>query len=297
MQEAQLHYIAAIRSTADPKIKSYSQAALAELAKSNGGAATQQPGFSIQNQSMVQNSINFGVAPQMAPGVFASAAYQGRNKPGLSSLPWAKVTKDDQRQKANQMIDQQADFTSAGMLNMGNAEAAAVQRDGQYKANGARTAATLTSQDMARAKIQGTNQPLFTQAEIQAAQQKGDIASQDAMLEANQRSLEAVQYAKAKVWETQAAAKNLQDQLNAPVTVGGAKLKAEGTNLYVRNFDTPTIDPGPPLKAEPGRLQVVTPLGATPRYWENSPGTKSGGSKDDGNGANARSSVYGKVMQ
>jgi hypothetical protein len=212
-----------------------------------------------------------------------------------SGLPWSSVGKDDSKQRANQMIDQQADRTSAGILLMGNGEAASVQREGQWRAATARTSATQTAQDMSRATYQ--HMPIYSAADIQAAQQRGDVASLEAMRDANERSVEAVNYAKAKVWETQAAAKNLQEQLNAPATAGGAKLKAEGTNLYVRNFDTPLVDPGPPMKAQPGKLEVVNPLAATSKSWENKQGTNSGG-KSNATNANAKTSasVYGQVL-
>jgi tetratricopeptide (TPR) repeat protein len=286
--EAQAHYVAAIRLTKDPTIKSYSQVALNGILRT-GQTPYPVPGLQmapggLNNRPMAQNSMGSPIAPQMAPG-FKTA----------SGLPWSSVGKDDSKQRANQMIDQQADRTSAGILLMGNGEAASVQREGQWRAATARTSATQTAQDMSRATYQ--HMPIYSAADIQAAQQRGDVASLEAMRDANERSVEAVNYAKAKVWETQAAAKNLQEQLNAPATAGGAKLKAEGTNLYVRNFDTPLVDPGPPMKAQPGKLEVVNPLAATSKSWENKQGTNSGG-KSNATNANAKTSasVYGQVL-
>jgi len=286
MAEAQAHYGAAIRLSKDPQIKSYSQVALNGILKTGQApypvTGLQMSPGGLNNMGMAQNSMGSPLTPQMAPG------YRG--------LPATAFQQLDPKARANQMIDQQADRTSAGMLLMGSGEAANAQRVGQWKAATARTQAAQTARDMSAARLT-KNVPLYSQAEIQAAQQRGDLAGLDAMQEANDKSKEAENYAKAKVWETQAAAKNLQEQLDAPVIPGGAKLKAEGTNLYVRNFDTP--QPGPPMRAQPGKLEVVKPLAATPNYWGNKQGTSGGGNgKSAGSGANTKSSssVYGQVL-
>lgn len=285
--EAQPHYVAAIRLTKDPTIKNYSELALNGMSLV-GRAPFPGPGLQVMpggiaNRSMVQYSLGSPLTPQMAPG----------SAPGGAAA--LRAMSDDPRQRANQMIDQQADRTSAGMLIMGNGEAASAQREGQYKADLARTRANRDVRDMQSANYK--NIPLYSADDMKAAQQRGDLASLDAQQEANQKSLEAVTYAKAKVWETQTAAKNLQEQLNAPVAPGGAKLKAEGTNLYVRNFDTPIIDPGPAMKASPDRLQDFAPLTATPKSLDDKRGTSSGGKgKGDRVNANSSAKVYGQVL-
>ncbi len=284
--EAQAHYQSAIRLSKDPQIKNYSLVALNGILKTGQTpypvTGIQMSPGGVNNTGMAQNSMGSPLAPQMAPG--------------FAGVPAKAFQQLDPRARASQMIDQQADRTSAGILLMGSSEAANAQRMGQWRAETARTQATRMAQDMAAARLT-KNVPLYSQADIQAAQQRGDLASLDAMQEANDKSKEAENYAKAKVWETQAAAKNLQDQLAAPVMPGGAKMRAEGTNLYVRNFDTP--QPGPPMKAQPGLLDVVKPLSATPNYWSNKQGTSGGGkSNGTGSGANTKSnsSVYGQVL-
>jgi tetratricopeptide (TPR) repeat protein len=289
MAEAQAHYGAAIRLSKDPQIKNYSQIALNGILKTGQTPypvpALQMAPGGLNNTGMAQNSMGSPLAPQMAPG---SGHTQG--------MPKAAFQMADSKARANQMIDQQADRTSAGMLLMGSGEAANAQRVGQWRAATARRQAAQTAQDMSAARLM-KDVPAYTPEEIQAARQRGDIASLDAMQEANEKSKAAENYAKAQVWETQAAAKNLQEQLNAPLTPGGARLKAEGTNLYVRNFETPA--PGPPMKAQPGKLEVVKPLTATPNSWGKNQGT-SGGGKSSGSGAavntKSNSSVYGQVL-
>jgi hypothetical protein len=289
MAEAQAHYGAAIRLSKDPQIKNYSQIALNGIFKTgqtpDPGPGLQMAPGGLNNMRMSQNSMGSPLAPQMAPGYG-----------GIQGIPAAAFQSNDPRARANQMINQQADRTSAGMLLMGSGEAANAQRVGQWKSATARSQASQTAQDMSAARL-GKNIPAYTPEEIAAARQRGDIASLDAMQEANEKSKEAENYAKAKVWETQAAAKNLQEQLNEPATPGGARLKAEGTNLYVRNFDTP--QPGPPMRAQPGKLDVVKPLSATPNSWGNNQGTSGGGKSDSkGTGVNTKSnsSVYGQVL-
>ena len=263
--EAEQQYRAALQLSKDPQVQSYCQAALTKLA-SRGN----QPGFTAPTP-----------ATQLAQ---PPAAAPIQTQP--VSLP---------HQQAADTIDRQANMTSVGWLNDSNANAAAWQRSGAYLAEKERLKAENTAQAMERTRISGSKSSLYSPEEIAAARQNGLAQSDLEVALAKEKSDRAVQYAKAKVWETQAAAKNLQDQLNAPSLPGSVKIKAEGTSLYVRNFESnPAIAEKALSAGELGKLNVTVPLKARPQSLSYSGSSKNGGSGHQEK--KTESTVYGQVL-
>ncbi len=269
--EAGAQYQAAISVSKERQLRSYCQAALNQLSLAPAivGLPGQVPGLGTQPQPPYQAAPLPG-----APGV----------RPTIQNT---------MHQQAGSAIDRQANMTSESLLNDANANAASWQRTGAYLSEQQRIKGEQTARAMERTKFSGTNGSIYSPEEIAAARTQGQVMGDMEAALAQERSQRAVQFAKAKVWETQAAALNLQDQLNARSVPGGAKLKAEGTNLYVRNFESNPATPEKALSAgEPGKLRVYTPLVGTPNSLEN-PGSKTGGTARH---LRVESTVHGQVV-
>jgi len=194
--EAQAEYEQALRLSKEPKLKTYCQSALIQLATP---------------------TIPANPNPSPVPIAPAGTVQAGADRTSA-------------REKAMQKIDEQANATSVGVLDMGSARATEWQREGAYRSTIAGNQANKSAQELAK----------YTREEVGAMKQAAAVAAQDELQRAQDAADATIRYAKAKVWEMQAAAQNLRDQLSAPALPGSARLKAEGTNLYVRNFDAPT---------------------------------------------------------
>ena len=249
--------------TQDAQILSNCRIALNMMA-----AAAQQQQAYAQQQGW-QNQIAAPPAPPTAKGRAASAAIQ--------------------------QIDDQVTRTSNSLANDGSQDAASWQRAGQYMANQLQTNAAQQASLMSRSSAIGV--PAYTQQNIQNVQTQAQAAAQQSLNDAQDKANRSIQYSNAKMWETQAAAQNLQELLTEPTSPGGAKLKAEGTNLYVRNFDV-DMNIGAPMAAQAQSLTTHMPLRAAPGSLPSRKATNSGGKTDAGGQHNARveSTVRGEVL-
>jgi hypothetical protein len=196
---------------------------------------------------------------------------------------------------AIQQIDDQVARTSNTLANDGSQDAASWQRTGQYMASQMQTNANNTASAMSRASYHGA--PIYSPTDIQNYQQQAQIQSQQTLTDAQDKANRSIQYTNAKVWETQAAAQNLQELLTEPPLPGSAKLKAEGTNLYVRNFEV-DVNVGAPMAAQAKSLTTHVPLKAAPGSLPPFKATSGGGKNASGNqnGAEVESTVHGQVL-
>ncbi|HEY9758110.1 MAG TPA: tetratricopeptide repeat protein [Oculatellaceae cyanobacterium] len=268
--DARMQYQLTVTLTKDPQIIMMCQSGLSALSGAGAlGATAQQqgaqPGFQlgIQNQATTAQSQLF-------------------QKPTPTSI-------------ATQKIDDQVTQSSNVMANSSSQDAASWQRAGQYMANQVQQNANSTATYMSRATYQGI--PIYTQNDIQAMQQQAQTQAQQDLTDAQDKGNRAVQYANAKMWETQTAAQNLEDQLASPTHPGGAKLKADGTNLYVRAFDVP-MNIAPPMSAQAKSLTPNIPLKAAPGSLTPGTATTSGGKRAAGSqhGVTVESTVHGEVL-
>ena len=247
------------------------------------------------------------MSPTPLPGA-QTAAVQGANSyapslGGVLTAPASLPQKELSRQRASKSIAEQADMTNSNLYQTGNAQAQDWQRTGNLLATQERTKASNTARSMANTKNsqQGI---VYSQDQINSVIQQGDAAAQEQITQARERSQKAMDSAQARIRENQAAAQNLQDLLNAPQPKTGVRIKAEGTNFYVRNFEADPVAAEKAQVAKARSLQVFLPLQATPKSLSVAPGTKSGGrpnSKSDenwqvGKSSGAHTDVYGKLL-
>lgn len=315
MSEAQNEYQRAFTLSQDPKIKTYCQAALIQFMQAGPGVGAGVGVSAASAPIASRGPVAVGSRPatvNMRMGTGATAASlagnaMGSGMPGGMAIPVAPGglnapvglatqgsigANSSPRQLASQRIDEQANMTSLNLLKDGDAQVAQWKREGARRANSAQFDAERNAADMRSATYK--KMQVYTPEQVEAQRQATVASGQDDQRQAEDSGARALQYARAKVWETQAAAANLQDQLAQPALPGSAKLKAEGTNLYVRTFDTPLIDPGPGDKAHAWKLNPTLPLTATPKSLGLSQRTKGGGTAEAAE--KRKSSVFGQVL-
>ncbi|HEY9681976.1 MAG TPA: tetratricopeptide repeat protein [Oculatellaceae cyanobacterium] len=270
LADARMQYQLTTTLSKDPQIITMCQSGLSALSGTGALRATAQ-------QQGLQSGFQLGIQNQAAtvqPQLF--------QKPTPASI-------------ARQKIDDQVTQSGNVMANSSSQDAASWQRAGQYMANQVQLNANNTATYMSRATYQGI--PIYTANDIQAMQQQAQAQAQQDLNDAQDKGNRAVQYANAKMWETQAAAQNLEDLLSSPTRPGGSKLKADGTNLYVRAFEVP-MNIAPPMSAHAKSLTPNVPLKAAPGNLTPGPATASGGKHPAGsqNGAKVESTVHGEVL-
>jgi hypothetical protein len=199
--QAQAEYKTAFKLTHDPHLQQYCQTALTTL----------------QNPSLRQASNG--------------AVVNSGSQPGQPILPGNAPT------SPVSLIEQQADSMSLAALDQAGAAHATFSQISQ-QADAMKKQADANANSMASQywyDKQGHGTPVYTQAQVDAARQKGYDDAANLLTRGRIMTDAAYESAKLKAYETQATAAALESQLRNK-SKGGVQLLEHGTNLFVRNY-------------------------------------------------------------